>query len=142
MGFAASAKFIKCTETWTSEGYFQERTTRGFFQEGTTRGFFQNFSKGRPKVVKFVFSHSKERKQLFCWNVQNPGGTRPPAPPFRHPRTDMLYVRPNSSYWVLIKPPKVSKYWFWNDNKTYQRAENTLVNFFSDVAVFQLSLLV
>jgi len=43
MGFAASAKFIKCTETWTSEGYFQEGTTRGYFQEGDHSGIFSKF---------------------------------------------------------------------------------------------------
>ena len=34
------------------------------FSRGATRVFFQNFSRG-PKVVKFVFSHSKSRKHRF-----------------------------------------------------------------------------
>jgi len=33
MGFAASAKFIKCTETWASEGYFQEGDHSGIFSK-------------------------------------------------------------------------------------------------------------
>jgi len=30
-----------------------------------TRGFFRNFSRGWPKVVKFVFSHWKLEINLF-----------------------------------------------------------------------------
>jgi len=35
------------------------------FSRGGTRGFFQNFSRVGPKVVKFVFSHSKLRKPFL-----------------------------------------------------------------------------
>jgi len=43
------------------------------FSRGATSGFFQTFSDGGPKVVKFVFYHSKLRNQHFlltflnCW---------------------------------------------------------------------------
>jgi len=35
------------------------------FSRGGTRVFFQNFSRGWPKVVKFVYSVSNLRKQPF-----------------------------------------------------------------------------
>jgi len=43
-------------QPWASEEVFSGKATRVFFQ---------NFSKEMPKVVKFVFSHSKLRKQPF-----------------------------------------------------------------------------
>jgi len=51
--------------SWASEG---------FFPGGGTSGFFQNFSKGEPKVVKFVFSHSKLRKQPFLLIISKSRG--------------------------------------------------------------------
>ena len=38
---------------------------KDFFPRGATRVFFQNFSRGGAKVVKFVFSDSKQKKNLF-----------------------------------------------------------------------------
>jgi len=46
---------ILALHPWASEGFFQ----------GRGGGFFQNFSRGGPKVVKFVFSQSKLRKHPF-----------------------------------------------------------------------------
>jgi len=40
---------------------------KDFFQGGGNRGFFQNFPRG-PKLMKFVFSHSKLTKQPFFAN--------------------------------------------------------------------------
>jgi len=45
------------TQPWAWEGFF----SRG---KGT-RGFFLKFSRGGGKLVKFDFSHSKLRKQLY-----------------------------------------------------------------------------
>jgi len=50
------------------------------FHGKATRGFSKIFL-GVPKLVKFVFSHSKLRKQPFCWNFQNPRGPSPLFPP-------------------------------------------------------------
>jgi len=55
---------------------------KDFFQGGPTRGFFQIFSRGRPNEVKFVFSHSKLRKQpFFAEKFKIQGGPWPPLPP-------------------------------------------------------------
>jgi len=55
---------------------------KDFFQEGATRGFSKYFPRG-SKVVKFVFSHSKLRKQpLFAKKFKIQGV---PTPPFRRP---------------------------------------------------------
>jgi len=43
--------------------------------EGTW-GFFQNFSRRGPNVAKFVFSHSKLRKQPFLLKISK---SRPPS---------------------------------------------------------------
>ena len=43
-----------------------------FFPGAPLVDFFKSFSGGGPKVVKFVFHHSKLRKQLFCRNFQVP----------------------------------------------------------------------
>ena len=59
--------YIKCLH------YIHGRR-KDFFHGMATRGFFQNFSRGRPKMVKFVFSYSKLRKNVFCWVFLNPGG--------------------------------------------------------------------
>jgi len=61
-------------QPWASEEFFPG-----------VAGPLADFSKiflGVPKVVKYVFSHSKLRKQPFCWNFQNPGGKalQPPLP--------------------------------------------------------------
>ena len=53
---------------------------KDFFQGGTLRDFSKIFL-GGPNVVKFDFSHSKLRNNLFCWNCQNPGAQGPlPTP--------------------------------------------------------------
>ena len=49
-----------------------------FFQGGGTSGFFQKYFYGGPKQVKFVFYHSKLRKQHICWNCQIPAPLRTP----------------------------------------------------------------
>jgi len=41
------------------------------FSRGATSGFFQKFFYGRPKVVKFVFYHSKLRKQRLLLKLSN-----------------------------------------------------------------------
>jgi len=43
-------------------------------------GFFQNFSRAGTKVVKFVFPHSKLRKQPFFAEIFKIQGARPPLP--------------------------------------------------------------
>jgi len=48
------------------------------FIQGGTSGFCRMFFSGRPKVVKFVFCHSKLRKQLFLLKI--PNSYLPPAP--------------------------------------------------------------
>jgi len=50
------------------------------FSRGGTRGFFQNFSKGGAKVVKFVFFHSKLKKQPFLLKMSKSRGARSPLP--------------------------------------------------------------
>ena len=50
---------------------------RIFSRGGGTRDF-SNFFQGGPKVVKFVFSYSKLKKQSFLLEISNPG-------PFRRP---------------------------------------------------------
>ena len=55
------------------------------FPGGGATGFFQSFSRG-PKVVKFVFSHLKLRKQPFLLKFSKSRGERAPLPPpFRRP---------------------------------------------------------
>ena len=55
----------------------------GFFPGGATRGFFQILSREWPKVVKFVFSHSKLRKQPFLLKISKyRGGQGPLCPLF------------------------------------------------------------
>jgi len=46
------------------------------FSRGATRVFFQNFSIGVPKVVKFVFSHWKLRKQPFVLKLLKSKGAK------------------------------------------------------------------
>ena len=51
-------------------------------QGGATRGFFQIFFQGWPKVVKFVFSLSKLRKQPILTNISKSRGVKAhPASP-------------------------------------------------------------
>jgi len=52
------------------------------FSRGATTGFFLNFSRGRPKVVKFVFYRSKLRKK-FLLKISKSMGAKPPCPPFQ-----------------------------------------------------------
>jgi len=51
------------------------------FSRGGTRGIFQIFSRGWPKVMKFVFPTRNYENNLFCRNFQNPRGPWTPAPP-------------------------------------------------------------
>jgi len=57
-----------------------------FFQGWAMRGFCQIFSSGWPKVVKFVFYHSKLRKQLFLLTFSKSRGSLAPCPSFRWAR--------------------------------------------------------
>jgi len=52
---------------------------KDFFRGGLQWDFSKIFP-GVQTVVKFVFSHSKLRKQPLL-NFQNPGWARPPVPP-------------------------------------------------------------
>jgi len=46
----------------------------------------ERFFPGGGKMVKFVFFHSKLRKQPFLRKIsRSRAGPRPPLPPFRHP---------------------------------------------------------
>ena len=58
---------------------------RWIFSTGVTGGFFQHFSRGGPKMVKFLFSRSKLQKQPFFWNFHNPEWGLGPSAPFRRP---------------------------------------------------------
>jgi len=49
------------------------------FSRGGTMVFFHNFSRGEPKVVTFVFSHLKLRKQLFFLKISKSGGGQGPS---------------------------------------------------------------
>ena len=60
---------------------------KDFFREGPLADFYKNFSKEWPKVVKFVFSHSKRRKQSSLPKFSKS------SPPFRHP---WLRLQPRS----------------------------------------------
>jgi len=51
------------------------------FTGGAARGFFQNFAGRRPKVVKFVFSHPKLRKQTFLLKIFKSRGDQGPLAP-------------------------------------------------------------
>jgi len=51
------------------------------FSRGGTRGFSKIFLVG-PKVVKFVFYHSKPRKQLFFAEIFKIEGFLASLPPF------------------------------------------------------------
>jgi len=55
-----------------------------FYRSSHQRIFPKFFQKG-PKVVKFVFSHLKLRKQPFLLKFFKPRGTKVPLLPFRRP---------------------------------------------------------
>jgi len=61
--------------------HFEANPSEGFFLGDELGGFFQNFSGGGPKVVKFLFSHSKLKKTLFTENFKIQGGKLPHASP-------------------------------------------------------------
>jgi len=69
----------KCTK------FADEVKYRRIFSRGVTRGFVQKFFRGGLEVVKFVFSHSKLRKQFFLLKFSKSRGNGSPAPPFRRP---------------------------------------------------------
>jgi len=74
---------IPCeTASWASEGFFQGKATSGFFQR---------FLWGVPKVVKFVFSHSKFRKQLILLKFSKSKGQ---GTPFRRYWTGTETLKP------------------------------------------------
>jgi len=59
-------------------------------------GFFQNFL-GGPKVVKFVFSRSKPRKQAFLVKSSKSRGPFPPFPTSMVEFTLITRLLPNSA---------------------------------------------
>jgi len=65
----------------------------GIFSSGEPVGDFPKiFSRGGPKVVKFVFHPSKLKKQPFFANTfKIQGGQAPPALPFRRPCIYLSY---------------------------------------------------
>ena len=67
----------------------QHGRRKDFFRGGGSRGFYQNFFQGWPKVVKFVFYHSKLKKQPFLLIISNFRGAGPPLPPLRRPWLSM-----------------------------------------------------
>jgi len=74
--------------SWASEG---------FFPNGGTRGFFHNFSRRGGKVVKFVFSQSKLRKQPFFAQIAKIQGIAK-APLCHPPPTPMA---PLQILWIV-----------------------------------------
>jgi len=61
------------------------RVSEGFFPGGLPGDFFKSFP-GRGQKWWNLFFHARNQgNTLFSLIFQNPGGTRPPAPPFRHP---------------------------------------------------------
>ena len=59
----------------------QTRASERFFPGEATRGF----SRGGPKVVKFVFNHLKLGNILFLLKISKSRVSTPPFPPFRRP---------------------------------------------------------
>ena len=93
----------KCLIAWASAG---------FFQGGSTTRLLQNFFKGGLKVVKFLFSYLKLRKQLFCWNFQSPGGAEVlPCPPFRRPC--VIVIQMLESFQKVNSFPQHIFVWIW-----------------------------
>jgi len=63
------ARWCNTTQLFTKMVSFYMLVCMGVernFSRGATSGFLQKFFHGEPKVVKFVFCHSKLRKQHFC----------------------------------------------------------------------------
>jgi len=61
---------MRLISSWSAHSYQKfeipgHGCRKDFFQWGAIRGCFKNFSRERPKVVKFDFSHSKLRKQPY-----------------------------------------------------------------------------
>ena len=68
-------------------------------------GDFSKILLGGPKVVKFIFSHSKLRKQPFFDIFQNPRGPRPPLPPSHAHVFDLTHpLRHVCSFTVPFRP--------------------------------------
>ena len=93
------ARWCNTTQFFTKMVSFHVLVCMGvggnFSKGGGTSGFFQKFFYGRPKVVKFVFYHSKLRKQHFLLKFSN-------SCPYSH--THMLVCRKSSCH-TIKKPP-------------------------------------
>ena len=82
------------------------------FSRGATKGFIQNFSRGGPKVVKFVFSHSKLQKKLFLLQFSKSKGAKAPLPTpmssgvHEVVKTGCLIKGLRIIFKILIKKPK------------------------------------
>jgi len=84
---------LRCyTRAWASDG----------FCHGGALGDFSKIFPGGPKVVKFVFFHSKLRKQPFFAEIFKIQGKGHPCPTSRRPHTRitchlLIYASPGST---------------------------------------------
>ena len=77
----ADHDFIKYLDTWASEE---------FFPKGPLRDFSYIFPEGAKSGENWIDPLETKKTTFFCWKFQNPGGQRPPFPPFGRPCLDKM----------------------------------------------------
>jgi len=89
-------KLVKSTRTvfreYIGKKHVYTHVRRKDFSRGGATRVFSKIFLGGPKVVKFVFSYSKLRKQPFLLKFsKSKGGQGHPLPPFRRPCVRWVY---------------------------------------------------
>ena len=77
----ADLVFLCFERRYSKQIFFRMQKSEVFFPEGAKRVFFQNFSRGGPKLAKFVFSHSTKNTTFFAKIFKIQVGLAPLPPP-------------------------------------------------------------